>query len=78
MSRIIVFHPKPEEVETKVEVLRTADHDVRTMWPTGMQHLVSLPRNPPDAFVIDLGQQPSQGQALATAFRQLKAFLQSE
>jgi len=73
MSRIIVFHPKPEEIETKVEVLRTADHDARTMWPTGMQHLVSLRRNPPDAFVIDLGQQPSQGQALATAFRQLKA-----
>jgi CheY-like chemotaxis protein len=73
MSQIIVFHPKPEQVETRVEVLRTADHDVRTMWPTGMQHLVSLRRNPPDAFVIDLAQQPSQGQALATAFRQLKA-----
>ncbi|MCG6923032.1 MAG: DUF3052 domain-containing protein [Acidobacteria bacterium] len=73
MSRIVVFHPKPQEIETRVETLRTAGHDVRTMWPTGMPHLVSLRRNPPDAFVIDLARQPSQGQALATAFRQLKA-----
>jgi CheY-like chemotaxis protein len=73
MSRIVVLHPRPAEVETPVEGLRTAGHDVRTMWPTGMPHLVSLRRKPPDAFVIDLGHQPSHGQALATAFRQLKA-----
>jgi hypothetical protein len=71
MSRIVVFHPKPEEVEPQVEMLRTDGQDVRTMWPTGMPHLVSLRKNPPDAFVIDLARQPSQGQALATAFRRL-------
>jgi hypothetical protein len=72
MSRIVVFHPKPMDIEPRVEVLRTDGQDVRTMWPTGLPHLVSLRKNPPDAFVIDLGRQPSHGQALATAFRQLK------
>jgi hypothetical protein len=42
------------------------------MWPTGLPHLVSLRKNPPDAFVIDLARQPSHGQALATAFRRLQ------
>jgi CheY-like chemotaxis protein len=71
MSRIVVFHPKPEEVDARVEGLRADGQDVRTMWPTGLPHLVALRKNPPDVFVIDLARQPSQGQALATAFRRL-------
>jgi hypothetical protein len=72
MSRIVVFHPKPAEAGSGVELLRKDGHDVRAMWPTGMPHLVSLRKKPPDSFVIDLARQPSQGQALAIALRRLK------
>jgi len=71
MSRIVIFHPKAEEVDARVEGLRADGQDVRTIWPTGLPHLVALRKNPPDVFVIDLARQPSQGQALAIAFRRL-------
>jgi len=73
MGRIIVLHPKPEEVATGVATLKEAGHEVQATWPRGMPEVGPLRRDPPDAFVIDLRRQPSQGRALATAFRQLKS-----
>jgi CheY-like chemotaxis protein len=72
MSRLVVFHPKPEEVAVGVATLRKAGHDVEALWPDGMPGLAPLRKDPPDAIVIDLARQPSQGRALATALRQLK------
>lgn len=73
MARIIVLHPKPEEVAAGVVALKKAGHEVRTAWPHGMPEVGPLRRDPPEVFVIDLRRQPSQGRALATAFRQLKS-----
>lgn len=73
MSRIVVLHPKPADVAAGATTLRRAGHDVHTVWPDGMPEVGPLRRDPPDAFVIDLTRQPSRGQALATAFRQLKS-----
>ena len=73
MSRIVVMHAKPGEADGPSERLRSAGHDVQVMWPDGMPGLAALRKDPPDVFVIDLARQPSQGQALGTALRQLKA-----
>ena len=73
MSRIVVIHPKPEDVASGVATLRRGGHDVRTMWPKGMPEVGPLRRDPPDAFVVDLNRQPAQALALATAFRQLRS-----
>ena len=73
MSRIVVMHAKPGEADGPSERLRSAGHDVQVLWPDGMPGLAALRRDPPDVFVIDLARQPSQGQALGTALRQLKA-----
>lgn len=72
MSRIVVLHPKPEEVASGVAALRKAGHRVRVLWPEGMPGLATLRNDPPDVIVIDLNRQPSQGLALATALRRLK------
>ncbi len=72
MSRIVVFHPKQEEIPSGAATLRKAGHRVRVLWPEGMPGLASLRKDPPDVVVIDLARQPSQGLALATALRQLK------
>jgi len=72
MSRIVVLHPKPDEIATGVAMLRKAGHRVEALWPDGMPGLVTLRQDPPDVIVIDLARQPSQGLALATALRQLK------
>ena len=73
MSRIVVLHPKPEEIAAGLTTLGRAGHEVEPLWPTGMPEVGPLRRDPPDVFVIDLARSPSQGQALATAFRQLKS-----
>jgi CheY-like chemotaxis protein len=73
MSRILVFHPKPEQVGLQIERLRKDGHEVRESWPAGPPDLAAVLRDPPDAFLIDLGRQPSHGQALATVLRQRKA-----
>jgi hypothetical protein len=72
MSRIVVLHPSPDEVSAGMARLRKAGHEVRSLWPQGMPGLAPLRKDPPDAFVIDLGRQPSQGMAVAIALRQLK------
>jgi len=73
MSRIVVIHPKPEDIASGVATLRRGGHDVRTLWPKGMPEVGPLRRDPPDAFVVDLSRQPAQALALATAFRQLRS-----
>jgi CheY-like chemotaxis protein len=72
LSRIVVLHPKPDDVAAGVATLRRAGHDVGVLWPDGMPGLARLRKDPPNAIVIDLTRQPSQGRALATALRQLK------
>lgn len=71
-SRIVVFHPRPEEVASQVARLRKAGHRVRVLWPRGAPELAPLRKDPPHAFVIDLGRQPATGRALAVALRQYK------
>jgi CheY-like chemotaxis protein len=73
MSRIVVLHPKPREIAAGVATLKKAGHDARVLWPQGMPEVGPLRRDPPDVIVVDLARSPSQGQALATAFRQLKS-----
>jgi hypothetical protein len=73
MSRIVVLHARPGEVDEAARRLCGAGHDVQVLWPDGMPGLASVRRDPPDVFVIDLTRQPAQCQALGTALRQLKA-----
>jgi CheY-like chemotaxis protein len=73
LSRVIVFHPRPEEIAGGLALLRQTGHRVETWWPQGMPGLAPFRRDPPDAIVIDLSRQPSTGRALATALRQIKA-----
>jgi CheY-like chemotaxis protein len=71
-GRIVVFHPRPEEVASQVALLREAGHRVQVLWPRGAPELAPLRTDPPHAFVIDLGRQPATGRALAVALRQYK------
>ncbi len=73
MSRIVVLHPRPEDVAAGVATLRKGGHEVLAMWPKGMPEVGPLRRDAPEVFVIDLTRQPSQGLALAAAFRQLRS-----
>lgn len=72
MSRILVLHSRPDEADSHVKALREAGHVARALWPDGSPGLVPVRRSPPDAFVIDLGRQPSTGLALGTALRRYK------
>jgi CheY-like chemotaxis protein len=73
LARILLVHWKPEEAALRVVALLKAGHDVRLLRPGGIPELRGLAGEPPDAIVIDLGRLPSQGRAVATAFRQRKA-----
>jgi hypothetical protein len=72
VGRIVVLHPRPDEVASHVARLRKAGHVVRVLWPNGTPELAPLRKDPPHAFVIDLDRQPATGRALATALRQYK------
>ena len=70
MARLLLVHWKPEEAGGLLARLRRAGHSVRLLGSKGMTSIRALARDPPEAIVVDLGRQPSQGRAVAIALRQ--------
>ena len=73
MARVLLVHWKPAAAAALVAVLRQAGHEPRLLAPDGMPALRGPAADRPDAIVVDLGRQPSQGLAVAIALRQRKA-----
>jgi CheY-like chemotaxis protein len=73
VARVLLVHWKPAEAAPLVAVLRQAGHEPRLLAPDGMPALRAPAADGPDAIVVDLGRQPSQGLAVAIALRQRKA-----
>ncbi len=72
MPGIILVHWNAGEAEERAATLRSAGFEVKTFWSTSDPAWRRFRDHPPSAFVIDLSRLPSQGRALATAFRQQK------
>jgi CheY-like chemotaxis protein len=73
MSRVIVIHWNPAEVEGQAARLRRAGYTIETLSPRSGADLRAMRATPPDALVIDLSRAPSQGGAVAVMLRQQKA-----
>jgi hypothetical protein len=75
MTRVLLIHWHDGEWAERVDRLRRAGFEVDPFCFTAEAgaSMKSLTRNPPDAFVIDLGRLPSHGKAVAVVMRQTKA-----
>ncbi len=73
MARITVVLWNEHEAREKAERLRGSGFETETLFSASGTALRDLTRNPPDAFVIDLGRIPSHGSALALSLRQRKS-----
>jgi len=72
MHRIVLIHQRNVDGEALVGPLRQAGHEVSCLLLRSMEQLRPVRGDPPDAFVIDLGRAPSQGQSVAVWLRQQK------
>jgi CheY-like chemotaxis protein len=73
VSRILIVHWKPEEAAPLVRALERSGHEVAVHGDRDSASYRVIERDPPDAFVIDLGRLPSHGRAVGTWLRQRKA-----
>lgn len=73
MSRVLLLHWNVGEAKERAEWLRRAGFQVDALTPRGGPDLRAVRKNPPDAFVIDLGRIPSQGRDAAIWLRHQKA-----
>ncbi len=73
MQRILMAHWNKAEAKDRADRLRKAGYVVVTVSEGGSEAIRRILKNPPDACVIDLSRTPSQGQAVATWFRQRSA-----
>ncbi len=71
--RIVLIHWSEQEAAARAESLRPAGFESTCVVPRSGSDLRSLRQNVPDAFVIDLSRQPSQGCAIAVELRRQKA-----
>src|SRR5262249_50434271 len=69
MSRVRLFHQKPEEAGAVVDVLRRAGFEVDYDTKMAPAQFRAVRQSPPDAVVIDLSRLPSHGREIATALR---------
>ncbi len=73
-ERVVLIHWNAAEAGQHADVLRRSGFDVEYIPAKGAgPGLRDLRERPPDAFVISLDRQPSQGRAVATFLRQQKA-----
>lgn len=73
MTRVILVDWDAEDAAQRSVGLTAAGHKVTTFSKSGGgESLRTLRDNPPDAFVIDLNRQPSQGRELGVWLRQQK------
>lgn len=72
-SHVVLLHWNTAEAKERIGRLRAAGHAAEILVPQGEASLRIFRKNPPDAFVIDLGRLPSQGCAVATFLRQQKS-----
>ncbi len=74
MARILLIHWNQAEGAVRRQDLKNAGYEVTCLAPTGgAADLRPIRQNPPDAFVIDLSRQPSQGSAVGIELRRQKA-----
>lgn len=73
MATVVLIHWKRAEATERLPVLLQAGFEVALLDTVGGAVLKILVRDPPDAFVIDLGRLPSQGRDLALWLRQQKS-----
>jgi hypothetical protein len=73
MARVRLVHWKAEEVPERAARLEAAGYEVDAEVPGTSIGVKALLKDPPDAFVIDLGRLPSHGREVAFALRQSKA-----
>lgn len=73
MSRVVVIHWKPLEVEAHAARLRGAGHEVNVIAPKDGRAVRALGERAPDAFLIDLSRLPSQGLAVGIELRKTSA-----
>ena len=69
MRRVVLIHWKPAEAEAHAEALRQAGIAVEVVMPKDGRAVRALGSRAPDAFLIDLGRMPSQGQAVGIELR---------
>ncbi len=73
-KRVVLVHWNEKEAEDRSRQLRRAGYEVDCHWQEGGGETIrSVPKNPPDAVVIDLGRIPSHGRATGVWLRQQKA-----
>jgi hypothetical protein len=73
MPRILLIHPNAAEAAERAGRIRHAGFECETYSGGGGNPFRALADNPPAGIVIDLARVPSQGGAMAVAFRQRKA-----
>ncbi len=69
MRSVVLIHWKPAEAEVHAEALRQAGIAVEIAMPKDGRAVRALALRTADAFLIDLGRLPSQGQAVALELR---------
>jgi CheY-like chemotaxis protein len=73
-KRVVLVHWNEKESGDRSRHLRRAGYEVDCHWQEGGGETIrSVPKNPPDAVVIDLGRVPSHGRATGVWLRQQKA-----
>ena len=73
MRNVVLIHWKLAEAEPHAEALRQAGIAVKVVAPKDFRAVRGLGERLPDAFLIDLGRLPSQGQAVGIELRQAAA-----
>lgn len=73
MSRIIILHWNEKEANDKAALISSLGYKAQAYWSSKRSDLLALTEKIPDAFVIDLSRQPSQGLAVGVFLRNLKA-----
>ena len=73
MSRIILIHWNEKEAGDKAAKICSLGYEAQAYWSSKRSDLLALIEKTPEAFIIDLSRQPSQGLEIGVFFRNLKA-----
>jgi CheY-like chemotaxis protein len=72
-KRVVLVHWNETEADARAKQLRRAGYEVDCHWQEGGgESIRSVPKNPPDAVIIDLGRIPSHGRSTGVWLRQQK------
>lgn len=72
MSRIILIHWNEKAAKDKAAQIGRLGNEAQAYWSSKRSDLLAIIAKIPDAFVIDLSRQPSQGLAVGVFLRSLK------